>query len=215
MIETQLTFAELRSPFAGQVTEQFLYPGDMAQPSTPVFTVADIEVVVARAQVPQGDAVSFRTGLGCAFLPGNNEGDPFAGRLSVVNRAVDAARQTVEAWCEIPNAAGRLLPGTFGELRVKTGPATRGLVVPTGAVQLAEGTRTGAVFVVDKDDVAHRKEVEAGATFDGQIQILKGLGEGETVVVEGAYALPDGASVRVKDTSTESKKDEASEKDEK
>jgi RND family efflux transporter MFP subunit len=215
LIETQLTYAELRSPFAGRITEQFLYPGDMAQPSTPVFTVADIEVVVARAQVPQDDAGPFRIGLGCAFLPGNNETAPFAGRLSVLNRAVDAARQTVEAWCEIPNAQGRLLPGTFGELRVKTGAARRSLVVPTGAVQLAEGTRAGSVFVVDKDGVAHRKDVEAGDTFDGRMQILKGLDEGETVVVEGAYSLPDGASVRVKDAAAAPEKAEAPDKDEK
>lgn len=215
LIETQLTFAELRSPFAGQVTEQFLYPGDMAQPSTPVFTVADIEVVVARGQVPQGDSVPLRTGLDCAFLPGDKEADPFAGRLSVVNRAVDSARQTIEAWCEIPNADGHLLPGTFGELRVKTGAASRGLVVPTGAVQLAEGTRTGSVFVVDKENVAHRKEVEAGVAFDGQMQILKGLDDGETVVVEGAYALPDGASVRTKAAAAASEKGEAPDKEEK
>lgn len=208
LIETQLTFADLRSPFAGQITEQFLYPGDMAQPSTPVFTVADIEVVVARAQVPQGDAAPVRPGLACAFRPGDSEVGPFTGRLSTVNRAVDPARQTIEAWCEIANADGRLLPGTFGEVRIQTGPPSRSLVVPLGAVQLAEGTRTGSVLVVDKDNVAHRKDIEAGVAFDGQMQILKGLSEGDTVVVEGAYGLPDGASVRIKDNATPFEKDE-------
>ena len=34
-LQTQLEFAEIRSPFAGTITEQFLYPGDMAKPDAP------------------------------------------------------------------------------------------------------------------------------------------------------------------------------------
>jgi RND family efflux transporter MFP subunit len=199
LISTQLTFSELRSPFAGRITEQLLYPGDMAQPGAPVFTVADVGVAVARAQVPQGDAAPLRVGQACVFVPGDAPADSFPGRVTVVNPAVDPARRTLEAWCEIQNGDGRLLPGTFGELRILIGLASQSIVVPIGAVQLDEGTHKGTVFVVDAQKVAHRKEVLGGLVFDGKMQILAGLGAGERVVVEGAYALPDGTAVRIAD----------------
>ena len=208
LIGTQLTFAELRSPFAGRITEQFLYPGDMAQPGAPVFTVADVAVAVARAQVPPADAGPLRAGQACVFVPGDAPADSFPGKVTVVNPAVDPARRTIEAWCEIPNREGRLLPGTFGELRIGIGLASRSVVVPLGAVQLDEGTHKGSVCVVDAQKVAHRKEVEGGLVFDGKMQIVAGLAAGERVVVEGAYALPDGTAVRIADKAEKTDKEE-------
>ena len=43
----QVAFTDLRSPFAGTITEQFQYPGDMAQPGTPTFTVMEGLVLAA------------------------------------------------------------------------------------------------------------------------------------------------------------------------
>jgi HlyD family secretion protein len=193
---TQLTFSELRTPFAGRVTEQFLYPGDMAQPGTPIFTVADTGTAIARAQLPQAETAKVRAAQACAFVPADAPAESFAGHVTVVNPAIDPARRTLEAWCEIPNSDGRLLPGTFGEARIRTGLA-RSIVVPVGAVQLEEGTRKGSAFVVDAQKVAHHRDVEGGVVLDGKMQILSGLAAGDIVVVEGAYALPDGTTVRI------------------
>lgn len=205
---TQLAFSEIRSPFAGAVTELLLYPGDMAQPGSPIFTVADVGIAVARAQVPQADAAEVRTGQACGFVSGDAPADSLPGRITVLNPAVDAARRTVEAWCEIPNADGRLLPGTFGEVRVLTGRPQKSVVVPLGAVQLEEGTRRGVVFVVDAAKVAHRKDVEGGLLVDGKMQIRAGLEAGEVIVVEGSYALPDGATVQVANKASKPARDE-------
>ena len=197
LIDAQLRFAELASPFAGSITEQFLYPGDMAQPTTPVFTVVDLSVAVARAQVPEPEAGAIRIGQAASFVPADGPERSFEGRITVVNRAVDAARRTVEVWCEIPNPRTQLLAGTFGELRVLTGTAPRSVMVPLAAVEFAEGTRKGSVLVVDAQNVAHRKEVTGGVAVDGKLQILEGLAAGERVVVEGGYGVPDGTAVRV------------------
>lgn len=196
-ILAQLRFTELLAPFDGLVTEQFLYPGDMAQPSSPVFTVADLSLAVARAQVPESEAASVRAGQSGLFVPGDSPAASYEGQVTVVNRAVDPARQAIEVWCEIPNANTRLLPGAFGELRIFTATSPRSVVVPLGALQFAEGTRKGSVLVVDDQKLAHRKEVVGGEVFDGKVQVVEGLKEGETVVVEGGYGLPDGTSVRI------------------
>ncbi len=196
-IEAQLRFTELLGPFDGLITEQFLYPGDMAQPSSPVFTVADLSLAVARAQVPESEAAAIRAGQSGLFVPADSPGESYEGRVTVVNRAVDPSRQAIEVWCEIPNAKTRLLPGAFGELRILTATSPKSVVVPLAAVQFAEGTRKGSVLVVDDQKVAHRREVAGGEVFDGKVQIVEGLKAGEAVVVEGGYGLPDGTSVRI------------------
>jgi multidrug efflux pump subunit AcrA (membrane-fusion protein) len=192
----QVEFTELRSSFAGTVTDQLQFPGDMAQPGAPLFTVMDLAVVNARAQVPEAQMAGVHTGQACRFAPSDPEPGPRDGRVTVINKAVDAARRTVEVWCEIPNSGSKLRANVFGNVQIFTGTSS-GVVAPLAAVQFAEGSRSGAVMVVDQKNIAHKRDIEAGETFDGRVQILKGLNAGEVVVTEGGYGLPDGAQVRV------------------
>jgi RND family efflux transporter MFP subunit len=208
LIETQLKFSRLLSPFTGIITEQFLYPGDMAKPDSPVFTVMDISVAIARGQVPESDAGAIRRGQPCRFTPADQPDQAFRGRVSVVTRAVDPGRRTVETWCEIENGSGPLLPGTFGELRVVTSVEPKSVVVPIAAVEFVEGTRKGSVVVVDAQKVAHRKDVVTGELDGGKVQVKEGLAAGELVVTEGAYGLADGTSVTISESKEDKPKGE-------
>jgi RND family efflux transporter MFP subunit len=197
LIQAQLRFTELASPFAGVITEQFLYPGDLAKPEAPIFTISDLAVVVARAQVPEAEAGRVEPGQAGVFHPSDPSDGSFEGRVTVVNPAVDPARRTVEARLEIQNPARRIRAGAFGEVEILTGTTPRSVVVPREAVEFASGTRKGAVRVVDDAKIAHRRAVEGGEIFDGKVQITQGLAAGEVVVVEGGYGLPDATEVRL------------------
>lgn len=194
-IEAQLQFTRLRSPFAGTITEQFVYPGDMARPDAPVFTIVDLAVAVARAQVPEAEAAGVRAGQVCWFSSVDGGGAGRAGRVSVVNQAVDPARRTVEVWCEIPNSDSGLRAGAFGEVRIATGSRARAVTVPLPAVQFIEGTNKGTVLVVDERRLARKRDVETGQVAEGKVQIRQGLQGGELVVIEGGYGLPDETEV--------------------
>jgi len=195
-IETQLQFAEIHSPFAGTVTEQFMYPGDLAKPENPVFTVMDLAVAIARAQIPESQAGSVKTGQPCSFASVDAPAAGANGRITVVNRAIDPAKRTVEVWCEMPNSDRKLRAGAFGSVTITTGAVPNALVVPIGAVQFAEGTHSGSAYVVDAKEVAHKVEIETGERSQGNVQVTKGLNAGDLVIVEGGYGLPDGTQVR-------------------
>lgn len=195
-IEAQLSYAEIRSPFAGTVTEQFLFPGDMAKPDTPVFTVADLSVAVARAQVPEASAADVRRGEPCTLHPADRPGSSFAGAVTVVNRAVDPARRTVEVWCEIPNSSQQLRAGVFGTVEIVTGALKKAVVVPLPAVQFEEGSAKGAVMIAGAGKKAERREVETAPAGDGRVALLSGVKAGETVIIEGGYGLPEGTPVK-------------------
>ncbi len=196
LLETQLQFAEIRSPFAGTVVEQFVFPGDMAKPDTPMFTVADLSMAVARAQVPAGGAANLKAGQRCVFTASDRHDEQLEGRITVVNQAVDSARRTVESWCEISNGKRALKAGEFGELMIVTGHLKQAVWVPLKALQFEEGTRKGTVLVVEQKK-AKRRAVEAGLTIDGKVPILSGLKGGETVIVDGGYGLAADTAVEI------------------
>ncbi|HTS59713.1 MAG TPA: efflux RND transporter periplasmic adaptor subunit [Terriglobales bacterium] len=207
-LEAQLSFTEIRSPSGGDVIEQFFFPGDMAQPNTPLFTVADLSVAVARAQVPESDAGDLKTGQGCAFRPADRTSS-YQGKITMVNEAVDPARRTVEAWCEIPNSSGALRAAEFGQVQIVTRVEKNQVVVPQSAVQLKEGTQDGWVMVVDDKNIAHKTNIVAGEFFGGKAPIMKGLRAGANVITVGAYGIEDGTEVKVQDKQkTDERKDE-------
>ena len=191
-----LQYSEIRSPFSGVITEQFQYPGDMAQPANPIYTVMDLSTITARAQVPESEVAGVLRGQSCTFESGDLPGVKVSGKVTVVNRAMDVQRRTVEVWCEVSKPPATLRAGLFGDVKIQTGEE-RGLLVPQSAVQFDEGTRRGAVMVV-YGGAAHRREVEAGDTVDNKVHIKKGLQPGDQVIVEGGYGVPDGTSVQAK-----------------
>jgi multidrug efflux pump subunit AcrA (membrane-fusion protein) len=214
-IIAQLEFTEIRSPFAGVITEQMMFPGDMAKPDAPIFTVMNLSVAIARAQTPEAESRAVRQGQACGFSPIDQAGGAFSGRVTTINQAVDPARRTVEIWCEIANPQNggqrRLKGGEFGSLAITVGAARRSVVVPVAAVQFAEDGKKGAVMVVDDKNIAHAKEVETGETVGGKVRIVEGLNGGETVIIEGGYGLPDKTEVRNK----EEKEEKDADKDDK
>lgn len=198
LVKAQLEFTEIRSTSDGTITEQFMFPGDMAKPDAPIFTVMDLSVAVARSQVPEAEASALRVGQPCAFMP-TDGGASFGGRISVVNQAVDTQRRTVETWCEIPNPNRALRAGAFGQVRIVTGVWPKSVVVPLAAVQFVEGASKGVVMVAGEKGLAVKREVETGETFEGNVRIKTGLAAGESVIVQGAYGLPDGTRIRVRE----------------
>jgi HlyD family secretion protein len=190
----QIQYTELRSPFAGTVIDQMQYPGDMAGPGTPTFTIMDLSVLNARAQAPETDVARIKAGQACQFIPADAGVPPASGRITVINRAVDPQRRTVEVWCEIANSGRLLRANIFGDVAFFVG-STRGVTVPQTAVVFDEGTRSGKMMVVDAKHTAHQREIEASAVIDGKVQIAKGINPGEVVITEGGYGLPDGAEV--------------------
>jgi multidrug efflux pump subunit AcrA (membrane-fusion protein) len=88
---------------------------------------------------------------------------------------------------------------------------TDAIVVPASAVTL-ESTNAdeGTVMVVDTSNVAHETKVTVGIRTPEFVEIASGVQAGETVVIEGNYALPDGTKVAI----SEVKKDEDQKPDE-
>jgi multidrug efflux pump subunit AcrA (membrane-fusion protein) len=190
-----LSFAEIRSPFAGTVTDQLVFPGDLASPGTQMFTVADMSTAVARAQVEADQVTGVKVGQACSFSMNDGAGTASHGKIIVVNQAVDPARRTVEVWCEIPNRDGALKSGFFGSAKIFVGNKPQAVVIPTSAIEFEEGTQTGKVYVVDGSNIAHLRTVAAVPIDDHEVRVLNGVHAGELVITAGEYGLPDNTQV--------------------
>ena len=193
--QAQLSYSEIRSPINGVITDRPLYPGEMAAAGTPLLTVMDISSVIAKAHIPQDDAAVLKVGdKGSITVPGITE--PINGKVTVVSPALDPNSTTVEIWFEVKNPKHELKPGTSVHLSMTAQTVKDALVVPASSVLTApDGSTT--VMQAGSDGLAHQKAVKLGIRNGDDVQIIEGVNEGDKVISNGAYGLPDKTKIKI------------------
>ena len=188
-----LAYSEIRSPINGVVTDRPTYPGETPPPGAPLLTVMDTSSVIAKAHIPQDQAAQLKPGDAATMKAAIDI--EVAGKVTLVSPALDPNSTTVEVWVEAPNTDGRLRPGASVTLEMVARTVNDAVVVPASAVlKTPEGAST---VMVIQDGKATQTEVETGIRDGNEVQVTKGLNGGETVVVRGAYGLPDKTKVKV------------------
>jgi HlyD family secretion protein len=193
-----LTYASVRAPISGVVTDQFQFQGEFAAAGAKLVTIADLSQVIVKAQIADNVVAQVRVGDSVTIRLPDQPDLRLVGRISLISRASDPVNRTVEVWVDLDNAAGRLRAGGSADVVVATKQTADAVVVPPSAVTLdAPDKNTGTVMVVDAGNVAHETRVTVGIRTPDAVQITTGLKGGETVVIEGNYALPDGTRVEI------------------
>src|SRR5205085_4232240 len=211
-LDAQMGYALIRAPFTGVVTDQFMFQGDFAAAGTKIVDIADISQVIVKAPFADTVAAQLKLGDTAAVLPTDLPGEAMHGQITLISRASDPTSRTVEVWVTLANEAGRLRANGAAQVTISTNSKTDALVVPASAVTLdASNANEGTVMVVDEKSVAHEHKVTVGIRAGDKLEITEGLQAGETVIIEGNYALPDGMKVEV----SEGEKPESDEKGDK
>lgn len=203
--EAQLSYSEVRSPIAGFITDRPLYPGEMASTAAPLLTVMDISQVIAKAHIPQSDALQLHKGDAATISLAGLE-QPIKGKVSLISPALDPNSTTVEVWVQAPNTDQQLRPGTTAQIAITAQTVKDALVVPAASLLKAKGD-AAQVMVVDSQSQASSRDVKTGIQTGEQVQIVSGLKPGEVVVTEGAYGLPDKTKVKIEKPESASAKE--------
>jgi HlyD family secretion protein len=194
--EAQLSYSEIRSPIAGIVADRPLYAGETASAGTPLVTVVNTSRVIARANIPVGQAASVKVGNPAKISQTDAELQT-SGKVTVVSPAVDPNSTTVEVWVEADNPGGRLKPGATVRVDIHAETIKDAIVIPAAAL-LPSAEGGVQVLVIGSDSKAHEKKVEVGIRELDKVQIIKGVAVGEKVITVGGVGLEDGAKVTVK-----------------
>lgn len=193
--QAQASFATLRSPINGVVTERPLFPGETAAAGTSVITVMDTSSLLAKLHLAQASAQKLRLGHPAKVtIPGVEE--PVDATVSFISPALDPGSTTVEVWLKLPNSDGLLKVGTPVHAVMQGATVSHAMQVPVAAIVPGEDGGTNVV-VVAADGTTKKQAVKIGIRTADATQIISGLSAGDTVVTQGGYGLDDGTKVTV------------------
>jgi len=183
----------LHAPASGVVAELGVREGAAVSPGTTLFRIAGLEKVWAVAEVPEAQAVRLVPGQKVKAALQADPGQRFDGSLKEILPQVSATTRTLQARFEVDNRGGRLTPGMLLRLEVD-GPSSARLLVPAEAV-IRTGTR--AVAIVRKDAGGFEpRQVQLGADFGDDLEVLGGLVEGDQVVASGQFLIDSEARLK-------------------
>ncbi|HYX42654.1 MAG TPA: efflux RND transporter periplasmic adaptor subunit, partial [Pyrinomonadaceae bacterium] len=107
-LDAQLSYATVRAPITGIVTDQPLYEGSFVASGTPLVTIADVSQVIVKAPIADTVAAELKIGDSARVMPTDMPGEQMTGQVTLISNAVDPTNRTVEIWVTLANGSGRL-----------------------------------------------------------------------------------------------------------
>lgn len=184
----------LTSPIDGVVTMRNFDNGDVAA-TQPILQVMKINPVKVKINVSESFYTKVKVGMQVKLNTEIFEGEDFFGKISLIYPTIDPATRTFTCEIKINNANNKLKPGMFGRVELNLGKANT-ILVSDKAVIKQSGSNDRFVYI-EKDGVVEYRKVEIGRRLGDKFEIIKGVSEGDNVVITGQSKLLDGSKVKV------------------
>ncbi|NND58738.1 MAG: efflux RND transporter periplasmic adaptor subunit [Gammaproteobacteria bacterium] len=194
LAQLELSYTDIRAPFAGVVSERHIRQGSTLTQNQRLFTVTDLDPLIAYLHIPEREFDRIRPGQPAAVEADALPGQYYEASVARISPVVDPMTGTFKATVEVADDSGRLKPGMFARVGIVFDRHTNALLVPRAA--LVDSDTDPALFVVT-DGVAERRSVEVGYADGADIEITTGLDGSESIIVVGQHSLKDGGAVAV------------------
>jgi len=201
-VQTNVRYTTITAPFDGTIGISLVRLGTAVSAGQTILnTISSDDPIAADITVDQREILRFTQLQSAAkatdstfTLAFGDQRYPYPGRISVIDRAVDAQTGTIRMRLTFANPDHTLRSGMSGKLRVRANTAQEALIVPFKAVieQLGEFF----VYVADSNKVSQRR-IQLGKQINRDVVIKEGLKAGETIVVEGVQNLREGSAINV------------------
>jgi multidrug efflux system membrane fusion protein len=201
--QVQLGYATIAAPIDGRVGLRQLDPGNiihvndtnpltiltLIRPSAITYTLPQKSLFDVREAILRGPVTAI------AFDQDGKQ-ELSRGQLLFLDNQIDQSTGSVRLKAQFANEDERLWPGEF--VRIRTLVDTRKNVLTIPSVALQRGPQGFYVWVVQPDNIAEPRDVDARPVDENLTIVAKGLSPDERVVVNGQSRLEAGARVEAR-----------------
>lgn len=195
-VNAQFSYANIRAPFSGIVTNKFIKVGDMANPGMPLLEVESPGKFQVLAMVPESEILRIKE---------NTEVDVV---LKSLNTSVKG--KVVEVSTSAKNTGGQymvkvvldkseenILSGMYATVRfpVAKKENVNSVMIPQTAI-VTNGELKG-IYTVSQSKTALLRWLRLGRTMGDQVEVLSGLSPEEQYIVSAEGKLYNGARINI------------------
>lgn len=192
-VKASIAMTELRAPFDGVIGLRQVSTGAYASPTTVIAKLTKITPLKVEFAVPERYARQIRKGTNLTFkIEGKLE--EFKAQVYATESSIDPETHTLTVRAIYPNHNGLLLPGRYADVSLKQEEISDAIAIPSEAIVPEMGKNKVFVYRSGK---AYPIDVEIGIRTEAEIQIVKGLSAGDTILTSGTLQLRTGMPVTI------------------
>ncbi len=187
----------IKAPISGFINKKHIEPGSILSgtPATEMFDIVNVSKLKLKVTVNESQVASLKVGDAIKVTASVYPDKTFSGKITfIASKADESLSFPVEI--EIANnASNDLKAGMYGTAAFASSQQKQALmVVPRNA--FVGSVSSNQIFTIE-NGTAKLKTVTAGRILGDKVEILKGLSDGETVIVTGQINLQNGSTVEV------------------
>jgi RND family efflux transporter MFP subunit len=196
------SYQKVVAPFDGIITARKIDVGDLIAEGTTkeLFRLAQTDILRVYVNVPEIYSRSMVPGVLADLRVAEFPNRIFPGKVVRTAGAILPASRTLLTEVQVPNPKGELLPGAFGEVRFQITLPQAPLIIPSNTLLFrSKGTQ---VALVDKNQTVHLQNVVLGHDFGTSVEVLSGLTEDASIILNPYDSISEGAPVTIEQGET-------------
>ena len=192
----------VRAPFDGVVGLKEYSVGAFIEERTELVSFVDVDPIKVDFRLPGIYLKSISKGQKIKVKVDGFPNKKFEAEIEAIDAKVDPHAHSIAVRAAIPNESGLLKPGLFARLKIVIGQKENVLVVPESAVTVS-GEISYLFKVVEgkykgkKISIAAKTAVVAGLSEGGNVEIIRGVHEGDQIITVGVTKIRDSFPVRI------------------
>jgi membrane fusion protein (multidrug efflux system) len=181
-----------QAPFAGVLVSRSIEEFQSVPPGSPTMRIAALGNLEAIASIPEREAHGLREGQKARFHLLQPDAAPREGRVTSLDRAVQAPNRVVTARIALTNPEGTLRPGMIGRVSILRARHDKAIVIASQSVLRLQG---GTVVMRVRDGRAESVPVKLGPARGDSVVVTSGLSANDRIITVGAFQVSDGTKV--------------------
>lgn len=199
-VQAQFSYANIKAPFSGVVTNSFVKEGDMANPGMPLIAVEGTKKLQVSTMVSEQNITDIKNGMAVKVLV-KSINKVLLGKVSEVSLSAKNTGGQYLVKINLTESDPSILSGMFVNVQFPIANTNYGtqssdkVLVPESAL-VKQGQLTG-VYTIGEGNVAILRWLRLGKTFGNQVEVLAGLTANEQYITVADGKLFNGAKVEV------------------
>ena len=170
------------APFSGVIGKRGISGSSLGSENTIILTLDDSRKILCDLKIPEVYAAILKKNLKLTATFSAYENKTYKGKIESVASRVDAQTRSILARAKINNESLEIIPGSLLEIKILYNEKNA-LSIPDTSV-MYEGSKK-FIYKIIENNMIKKIEIETGIRNQGNLEVLKGLIQGDKIIAEG------------------------------